>query len=439
MQRLLVILCIFASLLSTKTVLAINVGYDIALFPYTYQNQNGKAEGAVIDIWRLWAEDSDRKLKFSPCKLTDCLLQLRRGDIDVIAGVLGGVNADDLASGRTIVRVSTAICVRDDIRLNSVLDLQSPIAVLENERVLTLLNQKLPGLPVETVSSREGFESSINQGQLKAFVYEFADPINESYKTETPKGYRRFHHLATKEINPVTLTTNTALQRSLLSEVDSIRGTDVLAIAEKYNFRIKKNAAPRLSYGLLFSLLALVAILVFVFVRRKQSGEQSKPTNWAEVIASGENETTEFKSSFRWDYHKQSSNKALEKVILKTLSAFLNSQGGTVFIGVDDDGTVLGLDNDYRTLSKKNRDGFLLTLTNHINKNLGANIHSFVKIDIVDIHGKDVCVIRIRKSDKPVFIAQGGAEEFYVRASASSQPLSISEALRYIQNHWKDT
>jgi len=108
-----------------------------------------------------------------------------------------------------------------------------------------------------------------------------------------------------------------------------------------------------------------------------------------------------------------------------------------LFIGVDDAGTTLGLDNDYNTMSKKNSDGFLLALTNLINNYLGKSTHKFIKINVVSINEKDICILNIEKSDKPIFISKNEKEEFYIRASASSQPLGVRESYKYINSHWK--
>ena len=105
--------------------------------------------------------------------------------------------------------------------------------------------------------------------------------------------------------------------------------------------------------------------------------------------------------------------------------------------GVDDDGNALGLDNDYSCLSKKNRDGFLLTLTNLINQKLGKNIHKYITINIISLNEKDVCIVSVEKSNGPVFCGQSENEKFYIRASASSQPLAIQESYKYISSHWE--
>ena len=89
-----------------------------------------------------------------------------------------------------------------------------------------------------------------------------------------------------------------------------------------------------------------------------------------ELINGGENERVEFKSSMRWDYKENRVNKNLEGVIIKTLSAFLNSSGGTLLIGVDDLGDVIGIGKDLKTLGggKKNLDGFELQLTELVDR-----------------------------------------------------------------------
>ncbi len=83
------------------------------------------------------------------------------------------------------------------------------------------------------------------------------------------------------------------------------------------------------------------------------------------IINNDEGEDQEFKSSMRWNYLGKKIDKEIELAILTTIAGFKNNHSGTLLIGVDDDGNVLGLQNDYPTIKKKNRDGFeqhLMTL-----------------------------------------------------------------------------
>jgi len=62
-----------------------------------------------------------------------------------------------------------------------------------------------------------------------------------------------------------------------------------------------------------------------------------------EIIEQGENDHVEFKSTLRWNLYANKKDKAIEHASLKTLAAFMNSTGGTLIIGADDDGNILGL------------------------------------------------------------------------------------------------
>jgi hypothetical protein len=155
-----------------------------------------------------------------------------------------------------------------------------------------------------------------------------------------------------------------------------------------------------------------------------------------EMILGGENEKLEIKSTLRFDLREGIVNKKLEYVVAKTISAFLNSEGGTLVIGVDDDGNILGLGKDIQTLSKQNSDGFELHLRQIIKKYLGKNFEKYLKMTFPEIEGKKICVIKISKSGKPVFINFEGNESFFVRNGNASIPKSRQEQSEYEKLHW---
>ena len=155
-----------------------------------------------------------------------------------------------------------------------------------------------------------------------------------------------------------------------------------------------------------------------------------------ELIHIGENETMEFKSTLRYDLRENKINKKLEFVIAKTISAFLNTEGGILIIGVDDGGNALGLDNDLGTLSKGDIDAFELHLRNIISKHLGSSFEKYLKVNFPSIDEKTVCKIQVLKSGKPVFATYEGAENFYVRIGNSSIPKNRAEQSEYEKLHW---
>ena len=158
--------------------------------------------------------------------------------------------------------------------------------------------------------------------------------------------------------------------------------------------------------------------------------------NYEEIIKGGENDQVEFKVSIRWDFKRKAVNKFLEFIIAKSISAFMNVNGGRLFVGVSDSGEISGIENDYAVVHHKNKDGFLLQLTQIINQYLGKEFHQYTSIKIIPIKGKEVCVVEVAHSKIPVFLKNEGKEEFYIRASASSQPMSMKEANEYIRSHF---
>jgi hypothetical protein len=166
--------------------------------------------------------------------------------------------------------------------------------------------------------------------------------------------------------------------------------------------------------------------------------EETQPLSTIEdLIARGESMGVEYKASLRWDHRENQVNKALTKVVAKTLAAFMNSQGGTLLIGVADDGEVLGLDKDFVSLGAKgNRDGFELTFRNAIGSYLGEDKNPYVELTFSEVEGKTVAVAACEGYQSPVFVEDGDRSEFYVRAGNTSRPLDIKAASEYINTRW---
>ena len=155
-----------------------------------------------------------------------------------------------------------------------------------------------------------------------------------------------------------------------------------------------------------------------------------------ELIAAGESNTVELKSTLRYDRRLKTVNKKLEYVIAKTIAAFLNSEGGDLFIGIDDNQNALGLSDDIETLTKKNIDGFELRVIEALKKYLSVEYSTHIKVTFPLYDDVQICRIRVAKSSKPAFIRFEGKEDFFVRSGCSSQPLSREEQSAYEKEHW---
>jgi hypothetical protein len=170
--------------------------------------------------------------------------------------------------------------------------------------------------------------------------------------------------------------------------------------------------------------------------------ETVAPVSLEEMIAEGESDELEFKSTLRWDLREALVNRKLEEVIMKTAAAFANSDGGTLLIGVDDNGNVLGLEPDYYSLGGADRDKFELHLRNLLNQQFGTGfVTSKVTIKFHAIGDKDVCQIGTPAANEPVILKvkdKNGqpTEKFYARSGNSSQEIPLSEMSAYIKERF---
>lgn len=157
----------------------------------------------------------------------------------------------------------------------------------------------------------------------------------------------------------------------------------------------------------------------------------------ADLIGLGESATLEFKSTLRWDVIRNQVNKDLQYSALKTIAAFLNSNGGTLIIGVEDDGTPYGLKQDLKTLSDKSLDAFEQTLMNLIHSRIGPEYAQFIKTRFEEVKGDEVCVVDVDKAPEPAFMSRSRGKEFYVRLGNTTRSLDAEETHRFIQMNWE--
>lgn len=158
-----------------------------------------------------------------------------------------------------------------------------------------------------------------------------------------------------------------------------------------------------------------------------------------DFIARGEGPRLEFKSSIRWDHRAQAVNKELERAIAKTVAGFMNHEGGTLVVGVTDEGSVVGVEPDIESLHKKpTQDGLALHLTEILTKYLGASDAAMVAMSFASVDDKTVVVLSADPALTPIFVDNEGAPEFYVRSGASTRQLNVKEATDYIAAHWSE-
>ncbi len=265
-----------------------------------------------------------------------------------------------------------------------------------------------------------------------------ANQINKWKETKdrTPHSYsfEKFDHIYWTRIS------NVEPKVGIAGFAVTISASDLAKTEQKQEIRY-------LYISIVFALLTII-FLILVFKRNSKvipvDVEPLTKEQALSLINAGETEFVEFKSSLRWDYREEKVNKVLEVVILKSIAAFANAKGGTLFIGVTDDMEIIGLENDFNTLKKKDVDYFELHLRKLINNQYGiAFSNESVNVKFLTFGEKTVCVIQTHASSNPVFLKtknkQGAEiEKFYVRSGNASQEIaSLTEINSYVNVRFK--
>ena len=146
------------------------------------------------------------------------------------------------------------------------------------------------------------------------------------------------------------------------------------------------------------------------------------------LIRAGESTTLEFKSTMRTNLRTGKAGKEIEIAWLKTVAAFMNSDGGILLIGVDDTGNILGIDAD----NFANEDKCRLHFKNMLNTHIGAEFTRFIHLKIVTITEKTVLIVECERVRRPVFLSIGKQEDFFIRSGPSSIKLSMSQMVKYL-------
>jgi type I restriction enzyme R subunit len=157
-----------------------------------------------------------------------------------------------------------------------------------------------------------------------------------------------------------------------------------------------------------------------------------------ELIKSGESKTLEFKSTLRWNLKEDSQDdKFVTHAVLKTIAAFLNTEGGDLLIGVADDRSIVGIEAD----RLESVDKFMRHLVQVVRNGLGDRAGTCIDPKMQIVQGKTVCVVSCQRSPEPVFLTWKGIEEspsgdFYVRSGPRSDKLSPESARKYIETRF---
>jgi uncharacterized membrane protein YeaQ/YmgE (transglycosylase-associated protein family) len=177
--------------------------------------------------------------------------------------------------------------------------------------------------------------------------------------------------------------------------------------------------------------------LKIVQERRRGRGLPGVPTS--RLIAMGEGERIEFKSTARRNLHTRARDDRMEAEIVVTVAGFLNAAGGTLLIGVADDGSVLGVEGELELMPRPDHDSFELWLRDILATRIGRPATADVAVTFESLGGHDVCRVDVPPADAPVYVNEGkGARtaDFHLRIGNTTRKLLTDEVVAYTARRW---
>ena len=162
-----------------------------------------------------------------------------------------------------------------------------------------------------------------------------------------------------------------------------------------------------------------------------KSAETVEEFDLSVLIDDGESEAVEFKTTLRINLHTSEPDKRMEMAVLKTLAGFLNTNGGTLIVGVSDNGTPVGVEAD----KFPNEDRMSLHLVNIVKARLGPGAMAAMHMHFEDYDDTRVLVVRCPRSLAPVFVKDGAVERFFVRTGPSTTELTASQTQDFVRQY----
>lgn len=148
-----------------------------------------------------------------------------------------------------------------------------------------------------------------------------------------------------------------------------------------------------------------------------------------ELIAAGESDAVEFKSTLRTNLHTGQIDDKMHVACLKTIAGFLNAKGGTLVIGIADDGKVLGLTAD----NFPTEDKMALHLVNLIRDRIGDLFLPYIHPHFDEQDEERVMVVQCEKGPKAAFVKDGNSHRFFVRGANATAELSGNAVTDYVK------
>jgi len=181
----------------------------------------------------------------------------------------------------------------------------------------------------------------------------------------------------------------------------------------------------------------LVAVALALYFSWRDLRSRARHVSLEEALRQPqESQNVEFKPGFYMEPTQPFHTREGPFEVLKTVAGFLNAGGGTLFVGVSNNGAVCGIDPDLKRF-RDSRDELERDIINQITSKIGPEFAQFVEHRFELFEGKPVLILDVNPSPKPAFARRNNQTAFFVRQGGQTRPLDPQEQHDYTRSHWR--
>jgi len=271
-----------------------------------------------------------------------------------------------------------------------------------------------------TLKHNNYFQIVLNKNTSNEYVASFFESTLGRLVLDSLRMQSFIPHVNKRDIEQVSIAVPSIVeQKSIVLTQHKLR--ELKDVIENFNREIALNPTSSASIqGQLSRMLEAFAVLTDADKVRV-------------IIREGESKRIEFKESLSLDVKKQTKESYIEQSSLKTIVAFLNTEGGTLLIGVSDDGQICGVDGEIEKFHK-NTDKFLLHFKNLLKSKIGEQFYPFIDNRLVKVNDVNVLLVECKPSQTPCFL---DSKDFYVRTNPATDKLDGPKLVEYVKHRFR--
>ena len=302
----------------------------------------------------MWAQKNKATVTFVPGSLTGCLERIKTGKADFMIGLFKSEDRTAfLDFSRPFMSVHTNLYIQQDLAIDTIEQLPEglKVGVVQDDFSVSFFQTRYPRLKIKEFPSAKAVLETAMAGKIKAFALDFPNVVVLMAEHDSLEEFKSLKTLYNEKLRAGVAKGNKALLEEIDKGLAAVPKKQIQDLYTKWGIAPKPLIVQYRGWVIAIVMVLLAGCICFgVYVFRlktriqkmQQDGASPDVDAWKKLIAAGENDGVEFKSTLRWNLREEKTDKRLEAVVIKTLSAFMNARGGTLFIGISDDGTSVG-------------------------------------------------------------------------------------------------